>query len=185
MKNENNMMHGLPYTGQDITGWLMSEKMNGCRAYWDGATMWTRGGREITLPQRILSQLPAGVPLDGEITAGRTQAGFETARRAVQYGKFTPACRFSVFDAPGIRADFSARYEFLRTALPASGPVHYIEHFRCWQISDAVRMMVSIQSDGGEGVMLRDPANLYRSGRTPEILKLKVAPHACPLSALR
>ena len=28
----------------DPTGWLMSEKLNGVRCYWDGSTLYTRNG---------------------------------------------------------------------------------------------------------------------------------------------
>ena len=29
---------------QDPTGWLMSEKLDGVRCYWDGMKLWSRGG---------------------------------------------------------------------------------------------------------------------------------------------
>jgi len=65
------MMHGMDYLGDDVSGWLMSEKLDGCRAYWDGGKMWSRGGKQILLPNEMLAALPAGVALDGEIHAGR------------------------------------------------------------------------------------------------------------------
>lgn len=176
--DERQMMHGVPYSGQNVAGWLMSEKMNGCRAYWDGAKLWTRSGREIVAGPEIRRNLPEGIELDGEINAGRGQAAFEVARQAVQYGKFTAACCFSAFDAPDVKKPFAERYAFLQYILPAAGPVHYIEHRTCLGIEDALQFMKTLQEDGGEGVILRQPGNRYYPGRTEEVLKLKNEYHA-------
>lgn len=32
------------YTNQDVSGWVMSEKLDGVRGYWDGTRLFTRGG---------------------------------------------------------------------------------------------------------------------------------------------
>ena len=44
------MQHGEDYSGQGVAGWLMSEKLRGCRVYWDGVTLWSRGGLALTVP---------------------------------------------------------------------------------------------------------------------------------------
>jgi DNA ligase-1 len=170
MLTEANMMHGMDYNRQDVCGWLMSEKLNGCRAFWDGAIMWSRGGGVIVLPYAIRVGLP-DVPLDGEIHAGR--GGFEVARQGVQYGRWTPECQFSAFDAPAAAGDFRLRYGFIAHLLDPSGPVNFIKHLECQGILSAVELMRSIQADGGEGVVLRNPVNSYKPGRSADILKLK------------
>lgn len=48
----------------------MSEKLDGIRAYWDGNKLWTRKGREISLPQEFFENFPK-IPLDGELFMGR------------------------------------------------------------------------------------------------------------------
>ena len=69
--NELQMTIGSDYhAGVDPTGWPVSEKLNGCRAYFDGSQFWTRGGNVIAAPDWFTAGLP-GVPLDGEIWAGR------------------------------------------------------------------------------------------------------------------
>jgi DNA ligase-1 len=173
MKNEKDMMHGIDYAGQDVSGWLASEKLNGCRAYWDGREMWTRGGKIIRIPDTMRRALPT-IELDGEIHAGRT--GYEIARLAVQYGRFTDAVQFSAFDAPGFHGPFEDRYQHLKGLLPAAGLVNYVEHVRCYFIEEAVRMMFYIQARKGEGVMLRNPAGIYTQRRSEQMLKLKTAP---------
>jgi DNA ligase-1 len=34
----------------DPTGWLMSEKLDGVRCYWNGKNMYTRNGNKIYAP---------------------------------------------------------------------------------------------------------------------------------------
>ena len=34
------------WEGQEVSGWLMSEKMDGVRAYWDGKKLISRNGIE-------------------------------------------------------------------------------------------------------------------------------------------
>lgn len=174
MINETNMMHGCDYIGEDVTGWLMSEKFNGCRAYWDGETMWTRGGNVIQIPDAMRAQLPS-CHLDGEIFAGRD--GFEKARLAVQHNRWVPGIEFCVFDAPNHPGSFADRYAFLEKLLPYDGVVHSAQHDICEGITDALAFMIDIQECyGGEGVVLRDPANVYVAGRSTGVLKLKELP---------
>ena len=64
--NESQMTLGTDYTPDvNPVGWLVSEKLNGCRAYWDGSQFWTRGGNVIAAPDWFIDGLPA-VHLDGE-----------------------------------------------------------------------------------------------------------------------
>ena len=185
MITERNMQHGFLYSGQNVTGWMLSEKYNGVRAYWDGSEMWTRGGKIVAIPASMRKALPGGIHLDGEICAGRYRSGFETARQAVQYGKFTDDCVYAVFDAPDIHKPFSERYDFMRYILPRCGTVHYAEQIICLDISHAVDTMLSIQSSGGEGIIVRSPDAIYFPGRTEEILKLKRIPRESSVPALR
>jgi DNA ligase-1 len=174
MINEKQMMHGMDYLGEDVSGWLMSEKLDGCRAYWDGSTMWSRGGKVIAIPDMMRAALPPSVHLDGELFAGRD--GFEIVRRFVQYGEWNDRIEFCAFDAPLVPGCFLVRYSWIENNLPFEGIVNYIDHQHCDDYTDAVLFMEEVQDCyHGEGVVLRDPANFYRSGRTDQVLKLKKA----------
>lgn len=178
MISEKNMMHGVDYLNEDVARWLMSEKLDGCRAYWDGSAMWSRGGKLINIPDVMRDALPADVHLDGELFAGRD--GFEIARRFVQYGQWNDRIQFCVFDAPKIPGRFSDRYQYLEGLLPAAGVVNYIQHMLCHDIHDAINYLNEIQEClAGEGVMLRDPLALYVTGRVDTVLKLKGRPESC------
>src|SRR4051812_35450220 len=54
----------------NITGWWMSEKLDGVRAFWNGKQFLSRGGNLFLAPDWFLADLPA-VPLDGELWIGR------------------------------------------------------------------------------------------------------------------
>ena len=51
----------------DPTGWLMSEKLDGVRCYWDGTKMYTRTGNDFFPPQWFTDGLPVDLALDGEL----------------------------------------------------------------------------------------------------------------------
>jgi DNA ligase-1 len=171
MITEKNMMHGVDYLDDDVSGWLMSEKIHGCRAFWDGSTKWSRGGKMIAIPDVMRKSLPDGIPLDGEINAGRD--GFEIVRRFVQYGSWNKHIKFSAFDAPSFAGCFDARYIYLTELLSKDGIVNYIPHQECREINDAYLFMADVQLHGGEGIVLRYRDNRYSPGRTDQVLKLK------------
>lgn len=54
----------------DPSGWLMSEKMDGVRCYWNGSTMFTRNGVKFVPPKFWVEQLP-NLALDGELWSKR------------------------------------------------------------------------------------------------------------------
>jgi len=166
MIDEKQMTLATDYQGEDPSGWLMSEKFNGCRAYWDGARFWTRGGNVVHAPAWFTEGLPS-MRLDGEIFAG--YGNFEAARLAVQYGRFTRDMRFMVFDAPGFdgvwtdrihRAATGGRSECVRPALCSSRA-----HLRA--------RVITIKDNGGEGIMLRSPtAQGYECGRSKNLIRV-------------
>src|ERR1700741_1277875 len=54
----------------DPTGWWLSEKLDGVRAYWDGKQFWSRLGNLFHAPDWFSKGLP-DIPLDGELWLGR------------------------------------------------------------------------------------------------------------------
>jgi ATP-dependent DNA ligase len=47
-------------------GWLMTEKYDGMRLYWNGAEFFTRQGTKVRAPEFITKQMPK-IALDGEL----------------------------------------------------------------------------------------------------------------------
>src|SRR5207244_5594780 len=56
----------------DPTGWWLSEKLDGVRAFWDGKQFWSRLGNLVHAPDWFVAGLPKE-PLDGELWIGRKQ----------------------------------------------------------------------------------------------------------------
>src|ERR1700683_432904 len=54
----------------DLSGWWMSEKLDGVRAYWDGRQFLSRAGNLFHAPPWFTENFPQ-VPLDGELWIGR------------------------------------------------------------------------------------------------------------------
>lgn len=54
-----------------VKGWLMSEKLDGVRCYWNGKQMYTRGKNIIEAPDWFLKLLPENLALDGELWTKR------------------------------------------------------------------------------------------------------------------
>jgi ATP-dependent DNA ligase len=49
------------------TGWWVTEKYDGVRILWDGASFFTKAGTKIEFPKFIADQFPAKIPLDCEL----------------------------------------------------------------------------------------------------------------------
>ena len=66
------VMLASKWEGEDPTGWWMSEKLDGVRAWWTGSALLSRLGNTINAPAWFTAGLPK-VPLDGELWCGRGQ----------------------------------------------------------------------------------------------------------------
>ena len=63
--------------------WLVSEKLDGMRAWWDGkgrggeggkGSLWTRQGNRIHAPPYFTASFPPHTALDGELWLGRGES---------------------------------------------------------------------------------------------------------------
>jgi DNA ligase 1 len=168
--DETNMMHGMHYSGQDVTAWIATEKLDGVRAYWDGATMWTRGGNAISIPDHWRETLPVGIHLDGELFAGYGQR--QKAVNAARYGRWDDAVRFVAFDAPKSSGVWQTRMIVCQESC-VPHIIKIVWSSFIYGISHAEKLRDMIKADGGEGLMLRHPELEYHPGRTDRMLKLK------------
>jgi len=168
--NENQMQHGVDCSSRDLSGWVATEKFDGCRAYWDGKQMWSRGGIEIIPPSDWREHLPQ-IALDGEIYFG--SEGRSKCATAVRYGRFLPGMQFIVFDAPAADGDYISRLKTARTAVSQNDFVNVARPHVIKNNTDALTMLQGIVAKGGEGIMCRVPSLIYRPGRTAQMVKVK------------
>ena len=160
----------------DPRGWLVSEKLDGVRALWDGERMRFRSGRAITAPAWFTAALPQ-VPLDGELWGGRGR--FEqlsgTVRREQPSDNAWREVRYQVFDLPEASGPFVRRAALLRrivqqAAWPALGAV---EQFELPDAAALQHRLAAVVREGGEGLMLHRADALREAGRSDALVKLK------------
>jgi DNA ligase-1 len=175
MITERDMTLGMDWRGEKVTGWYVSEKLDGCRAYWDGETLWSRSGKVVQAPAEFLSQLPAGVALDGKIYCGPGQ--LKAASNAVRLGgkHWAEDISFVVFDAPGAQGSWPWRLLAATEAIGARKSVGVVSVIDTVTDKAHVKsMLADVLSRGGEGLMLRNPdVEVYERKRTANLLKVK------------
>ncbi len=176
MISEADMTLGRDYRGIDPRGWLVSEKLDGCRAYWDGSRLWTRGGKVIEAPAWFTAGLPEGVALDGEVWACR--GNLQTARLAVQHGRWARHLRLMVFDSPQAPGTWPDRMAAARKALAGARHAECVTWTTCRSRAQLRAEYFRVTQAGGEGLRLRAPAvDGYERGRTSNLLKVKSPCH--------
>ena len=155
---------------RDLTHWQWSEKFDGCRAYWDGQALWTRGGNVILAPSSFIESLPAGIALDGEIWAGR--GGYIEAMNAVRHGIFTDRITFQCFDCPGASGDWISRMK--QAEKFQNRIVRTCDRGVIKSRDEASERAAKIIEQGGEGLMLRSPNVFeYQRKRTNTLQRIK------------
>jgi DNA ligase-1 len=160
----------------DPQGYLVSEKYDGVRAVWDGQQMRFRSGLPVVLPTAFRQQLPAR-SLDGELWGGRGR--FEwlsgTVRRLEPDLQAWSAVRYMVFDAPDVPGGFAQRWSTLSRELPSPQrpSLAVVPQHRLPDRAALERLLETVVSGGGEGLMLRAADARYEAGRSRAMLKLK------------
>jgi DNA ligase-1 len=157
-------------------GWLVSEKLDGVRALWDGRQLRSRSGRSIAAPAWFTQALPA-TPLDGELWGGRGR--FEATNAALHRKQPQDAdwqaLRYMVFEQPGGAGTFAQRAQALQRiardahfAGLAALPQDTLDSHGALR-----RRLAEVVAGGGEGLMLHRADAPYTTGRSALLLKLK------------
>lgn len=160
----------------DAAAYLVSEKLDGVRACWDGCELRFRSGLRVPAPQAFLQRLPAE-PLDGELWMGRGR--FESVaacvRRANPDESEWAGVRYMVFEMPRHPGDFAARAQALARRCAALGwaSLQPVAQERCADLQALYARLSAVTQAGGEGLVLHRADAPYVVGRTDALLKLK------------
>jgi DNA ligase 1 len=162
-------------TDHDPTGWWMSEKLDGIRAYWDGEGFISRLGNKFYAPDWFIEDLPADT-LDGELWVGRKM--FQKTTSIVRSGAQSDEWKqvsYVVFDAPNARGSFEDRVMHAQKVLTRAGAPHarWLDHVPCEGLDHLREELRRVETLGGEGLMLRRPRSSYEVGRSTSLLKVK------------
>ncbi len=159
----------------DLTGWWMSEKLDGVRAYWDGKQFYSRQGNPFLAPDWFTAKLP-DFPLDGELFGGRKkfQRTVSIVRRQDRSDDWKELA-FVVFDAPGLDAPFEERLAHCQQYVEDVAPPYaeWLQHEPCKGVTHLREELARVEGLGGEGLMLRKPGSRYEPGRSHTLLKVK------------
>lgn len=163
--------------GLDPSGYLVSEKYDGVRGYWDGQQLWFRSGLPVAAPRWFTAALPR-VPLDGELwmARGRFEALMAAVRRGVPVDSEWRQIRFMVFELPGAEGSFAQRAASLRSLLLAGQPDSPAVAVAQDTVATPAALQQRLQTvvaAGGEGLVLHRADAPFVSGRSPAVLKLK------------
>jgi DNA ligase-1 len=159
----------------DLSGWWMSEKLDGVRAYWDGKQFFSRQGNPFLAPDWFTAKLP-DFPLDGELFGGRKkfQRTVSIVRRQDRSDDWKELA-FVIFDAPGVDAPFEERIAHVQQFVEDVAPPYaeWLPHEPCHGVEHLRRELARVEGLGGEGLMLRRPGSRYEAGRSHTLLKVK------------
>ena len=160
----------------EVAQYLVSEKLDGVRAIWDGETLRFRSGKEISAPRWFVDGLPKR-PLDGElwIARGTFDRLSGIVRKDVPDDNEWRQVRYMIFELPGAPGTFRERAEAMRDiARQANVPwLREIEQFSTVDRDSLQKRMNKVIKAGGEGLMLHRADALYETGRSDTLLKMK------------
>jgi len=163
----------------DPANYLVSEKLDGVRAFWDGQTLRFRSGRRIAAPDWFTAALPA-TPLDGELWLGRRSFDRLSAivRRSVPVDAEWRQLRYMIFDLPGAPGPFAERAASLVSIVGAAALpwLQAVEQRRVHDRGTLQSQLVQGAGAGAEGLVLHRTDALWQAGRSDALRKLKTVP---------
>eukprot|EP00466_Bigelowiella_natans_P009083 jgi/Bigna1/87636/estExt_fgenesh1_pg.C_220151 len=168
------------WKGENVTGWWMSEKLDGIRAYWDGLQLLSRNGAKLSAPTWFTEGLPTDLHLDGELIGDHNE--YQATSKIVQsfaggdeqWQKLT----YEVFDAPSLDIPFEKRLERVRgqAEKKQNAYLRVVQHTRCKGQEHLEAELERMSKDGAKGLMLRKPHSKYVRSRSKTLLKLPLGP---------
>lgn len=165
--------------GLDPLGFLVSEKLDGVRAIWDGHVLRFRSGRRIAAPDWFTAALPA-TSLDGELWLGRRSFDRLSGmvRRSIPVDAEWRELRYMIFDLPGEPVPFGERAARVVSLVDAVGVpwLQVVEQFRVADRASLQSQLVQLVRDGGEGFVLHRADADWAPGRSDALRKLKLVP---------
>jgi DNA ligase-1 len=159
----------------DVTGWWLSEKLDGVRAYWDGSQFLSRLGNRFFPPSWFVEGLPK-TPLDGELWGGRKL--FQRTVGIVKRQDQSPLWKdllYVIFDAPSFDGVFEERMAHCESLVGGGAHAYARVHAQhaCKGIDHLKEELARVEGLGGEGLMARRPKSRYEAGRSNSLLKIK------------
>ncbi|MBA6288095.1 DNA ligase [Colwellia sp. MB3u-4] len=160
-----------------IEDYWVSEKLDGVRGYWTGQKLLTRNGNVLSPPGWFIKHWP-NIPMGGELWSGRGQFSQISAcvRRKHSDGKCWKKLKLMLFDLPNHSADFTQRILTMKQLI-ASNSSPYLAMIKQKKLASNMALYDLLDdtvAHNGEGLMLHLASANYQSGRSKNLLKLKI-----------
>ncbi len=159
------------YSDQNISGWVMSEKLDGIRAYWNGKKLLSRNGKEIFAPTWFTKDYPP-FEIDGELWTKR--GDFDNISSIVRDkipSKYWKDIKHHIFEVPNAKGNL---FERLNKVKPyENNIIKIIPQIKIINKSHLKEFHKKLEILGAEGVVVRDPKASYINKRTSKALKVK------------
>ncbi|MBC8219745.1 MAG: DNA ligase [Proteobacteria bacterium] len=164
------------YRQEDVSQWMVSEKLDGVRGIWNGEKLHFRSGKLIHAPKWFTENFPPQ-PMDGELWMGR--GTFDRlsgiVRKKIPDERDWKQVRYMLFELPESSGTFTERIQKM-VELTASVKIPWLQAIPQIHLDSEealLKMLDEIVKKGGEGLMLHRADSLYHSGRSDDLLKLK------------
>jgi len=161
------------YSDENLTGWYMSEKLDGVRAIWDGESLKSRSGYKFATPSWFIADFPSE-HLDGELFTKRGDfQNISSITSKLSEHDGWKEVKFHIFDMPKMDADFSVKYEKMQEIAKTSKFIEVIPQIVAKDNDEVFKFLDEVIEKGGEGVVAREPSLIYENKRSSKILKIK------------
>ena len=159
------------YKDQDTTNWVMSEKLDGIRAYWNGKELLSRSGKKIHAPKWFTKDYPK-FEIDGELWTKR--GDFENissiVRDKIPSQKWSEVKHY-IFEVPNTKGGLFQRLEKVKPY--ENEYIKILPQVIIKNKEHQKNYFLDIIDNGGEGIVVRDPKSFYINKRTSKALKVK------------
>jgi len=153
----------------NVTGWYMSEKLDGVRAYWDGKNLISRGGKIFQVPSFFIKNFPT-FDLDGELWTKRDD--FSSIISIVKQKKPHNGWKnitYNIFEVPNADGNLTTRLSLVKE----TKYLKLIKQIKVKNKQHLKTFLKEIEKKGGEGIVVRDASLSYYTGRNNNALKIK------------
>jgi DNA ligase 1 len=161
----------------DPTGYWISEKLEGIRAFWNGRSLLSRQGNVFAAPDWFTDVLPTDTSLDGELYAGRGKfQDVVSIVRSPDSQLWSNRISYHIFDIVDRTGTipFEERISRLQRLFPRKVDwIVLVDHEKCRSKEHLQRKLDEVTRIGGEGLMLREPKSVYVPMRSRTLYKVK------------
>lgn len=166
----------------DIKGWFLSEKLDGMKGRWINGKMYTRSGHTIDVPEKFAVQLPKKYDIEGELYFGkgkfhktgvfRRNSNNSPLHRQILVNSWKKI-EFHIFDLIDYKLTWIERQDILSKIITETKCVKLVSWKKVKSDVYLEKCFNTVIKDGGEGIILADPCDIYEDGKVGQILKYK------------